>query len=75
MLSVVVLNPCTLKGRKGEGEVGRGSEKRKKEKRKRRGTGTERKGTGRGRDGGVGKITIMRGLEKGKVQFFIKRLC
>lgn len=74
MLSVVVLNPCILKGRKGEGEVGRGSEKRKKEKKKER-YRTERKGTETGRDGGVGKITIMRGLETGKVQLFIKRLC
>lgn len=46
--------------------------KREKKKRKGRGTGTERKGTGRGRDGGVGKTTIMEGLETGKVQLFVK---
>lgn len=52
-----------------------GGVKREKRERKRRGTGTERKGTGGGRDGGLGKITIMGGLETGKVQLFIKRLC
>lgn len=56
MLSVVVLNPCTLKGRKGEEEVGRGSEKRKKEKRKRRGTGQKEKGQGEGETVGWGKL-------------------